>query len=327
MRHERRVVPIFLFTGILIFLLAGWGSAQEKFPSRPVQFVIPWAAGGGGTINAQALQPQFEKSIQGSIQIVNKPGGGGTIAWNYVANSAPDGYTTGITNQSFILTQYTTRTGVNFRKVDPVLMVVDIPAALGRKGGRPLEDLQRVPPLRQGEPGKGSDGELRDGGELPCLRAGHRNGHRGEIHPCALQGQQSEDHRPSRGPCGFRRVRNFHSPSFRGRQKIPAPGGRGYGEKPGCPGCPVHQRRRIRTGPDRGLVFLDRPEGGSRRTGSRPSTMPSRQPWRPRSIRSITGNWAGLRGTWGPRKCLRFSAKEDKTLKKIIDFSGFKPIE
>ena len=70
----------FAVTAILSLCPAGTIQAQEKFPTRPIQFIIPWAAGGGGTINAQALQPTFEKVVSGSVQIVNKPGGAGTIA-------------------------------------------------------------------------------------------------------------------------------------------------------------------------------------------------------------------------------------------------------
>jgi tripartite-type tricarboxylate transporter receptor subunit TctC len=142
------LVVIFTF----ISINSTWG--QEKFPSRPIQFIIPWAAGGGGTINAQMLQPQFEKSIGGSVQIVNKPGGGGTIAWNYIAYSPPDGYTVGITNQSFILTQYTTRTGVNYKRVDPLLMVVDIPAALAVKHDAPWRSFKEYINYAKANPGK-----------------------------------------------------------------------------------------------------------------------------------------------------------------------------
>jgi putative tricarboxylic transport membrane protein len=148
------------FLGILGIVLAaglifgGLSWAQEKYPSRPIQFIIPWAPGGGGTINAQTLQPVFEKTIQGSIQIVNKTGGGGTIAWNYVANSPPDGYTAGIINPSFLLTQYTTKTGVSFKKVDPIIMVVDIPAALVVKADAPWKSFKEYIAYAKANPGK-----------------------------------------------------------------------------------------------------------------------------------------------------------------------------
>ncbi len=142
MKQGKWAMSILVPTGIFFFLLSGWGTAQEKFPTRSIQFIIPWAAGGGGTVNAQALQPHFEKAIQGSVQIINKPGGGGTIGWNYLANASPDGYTVGVTNQSFILTQYTTRTGVSFKRVDPIIMVIDMPAALAVKMDAPWKNFK-----------------------------------------------------------------------------------------------------------------------------------------------------------------------------------------
>ncbi len=154
MKTQGRMFFILMVAGLVLPLWSGWAAGQEKFPSRSIQFIIPWAAGGGGTINAQALQPHFEKAIQGSVQIINKPGGGGTIAWNYVANSVPDGYTVGITNQSFILTQYTTKTGVSFKKVDPIIMVVDMPATLGVKADAPWKTFKEFISYAQANPGK-----------------------------------------------------------------------------------------------------------------------------------------------------------------------------
>ena len=151
--RKQSMTMVALWVTLFLFPAAN-GFAQDKFPDRPIQFIIPWAAGGGGTVNAQALQPHFEKAIGGSIQIVNKPGGGGTIAWNYVANAAPDGYTVAVTNQSFILTQYTTRTGVSFKKVDPIIMVIDMPAALAVKTDAPWKNFKEYISYAQANPGK-----------------------------------------------------------------------------------------------------------------------------------------------------------------------------
>ncbi|OHE26500.1 MAG: hypothetical protein A3J94_15695, partial [Syntrophus sp. RIFOXYC2_FULL_54_9] len=145
---------ILTVAGVLLLLSSGWGGAQEQFPNRAIQFVIPWAPGGGGTVNAQVLQPHFEKAINGSIQIVNKAGGGGTIGWNYLANSPPDGYTTGVVNQSFLLTQYTTRTGVSYKKIDPLLMVVDMSAALAVKVDAPWKSFKEYISYAKANPGK-----------------------------------------------------------------------------------------------------------------------------------------------------------------------------
>jgi len=154
MMSGKRFGSILTAVGISLLLSAGWGAAQEKFPNRSIQFIIPWGAGGGGTVNAQLLQPTFEKTINGSIQIVNKPGGGGTIGWNYLANSPPDGYTTGVFNQSLLLTQYTTRTGVSFKRLDPMLMVIDMSAVLAVKVDAPWKTFKEFISYAKANPGK-----------------------------------------------------------------------------------------------------------------------------------------------------------------------------
>ncbi len=142
-----------VLAAVLMLSGGGAGWAQEKFPARPIQFVIPWAAGGGGTINAQALQPQFEKTV-GSVQIVNKPGGAGTIAWNYVANSPADGYTLGIVNPSTVVTQYTTKTGVPFDRFDPIAFTVYIPAGVVVRADSPWKTFKEFIAYAKANPGK-----------------------------------------------------------------------------------------------------------------------------------------------------------------------------
>ena len=152
--NKKSIGVIIALTGVLSVISAAPVWAQEKFPSRAVQFIIPWAAGGGGTINAQALQPHFEKAIGGSVQIVNKPGGAGTIAWNFVANSPPDGYTTGIVNPSTVVTLYTTKTGVPLDRFDPIAYTVYIPAGVVVRVESPWKTFREFIDHAKANPGK-----------------------------------------------------------------------------------------------------------------------------------------------------------------------------
>jgi tripartite-type tricarboxylate transporter receptor subunit TctC len=152
--NKKSIEVIFALAAVLSVIFAGPVWAQEKFPTRPIQFIIPWAAGGGGTINAQALQPHFEKTIGGSVQIVNKPGGAGTIAWNFVANSPPDGYVTGIVNPSTVVTLYTTKTGVPFERFDPIAYTVYIPAGVVVRAESPWKTFKEFIDHAKANPGK-----------------------------------------------------------------------------------------------------------------------------------------------------------------------------
>jgi tripartite-type tricarboxylate transporter receptor subunit TctC len=72
--------------------LAGAAGAQT-FPDHPIRFVIPFAAGGGSDVMARVIAEPLSQRLGQPVVIDNKPGGNATIGAEYVAKSAPDGYT------------------------------------------------------------------------------------------------------------------------------------------------------------------------------------------------------------------------------------------
>jgi tripartite-type tricarboxylate transporter receptor subunit TctC len=76
---------------------AAW--AQDKWPSRPINFVLPYAAGGGTDAIARAFADKLGQKIGGSVVVDNRPGAGGNIATDAVSTAAPDGYTLLMGNQ------------------------------------------------------------------------------------------------------------------------------------------------------------------------------------------------------------------------------------
>lgn len=67
--------------------------AAEKFPSRPIKLIVPLAAGGVTDVIARIVAKQMSKELDGSIIVVNRPGGNSEIGNSSVAQSNPDGYT------------------------------------------------------------------------------------------------------------------------------------------------------------------------------------------------------------------------------------------
>ncbi|HXD07397.1 MAG TPA: tripartite tricarboxylate transporter substrate binding protein [Burkholderiaceae bacterium] len=63
------------------------------YPARPVEWVVPYPAGGGTDVVARTLAENLAKSLGQSFVINNKPGAGTNIAADYVARARPDGYT------------------------------------------------------------------------------------------------------------------------------------------------------------------------------------------------------------------------------------------
>lgn len=68
-------------------------AAEQEFPSRPVRFMIPLAAGGGGDITVRAVSQKLNAAWGQSVVVDNRPGGTGAIALETVARAQPDGYT------------------------------------------------------------------------------------------------------------------------------------------------------------------------------------------------------------------------------------------
>ena len=68
-------------------------SAQDKYPSKPVKIVVPYAPGGATDIIARILGEQLRQILGQSFVVENKPGAFGIVAIEEMARSKPDGYT------------------------------------------------------------------------------------------------------------------------------------------------------------------------------------------------------------------------------------------
>src|SRR5438270_9758131 len=68
-------------------------SAQEKYPNRPVHFIVSFAAGGSNDIIARVLCDWLSEHFGQQFVVENRTGASGNVGAQSVINSAPDGYT------------------------------------------------------------------------------------------------------------------------------------------------------------------------------------------------------------------------------------------
>jgi tripartite-type tricarboxylate transporter receptor subunit TctC len=66
--------------------------SQDRWPSRPVRILVPFAPGGTTDILARALAPELSRAFGQQFIVDNKPGAGGNVGAAEIAKSAPDGY-------------------------------------------------------------------------------------------------------------------------------------------------------------------------------------------------------------------------------------------
>jgi tripartite-type tricarboxylate transporter receptor subunit TctC len=61
--------------------------AQDSYPDKPVHLIIAFVPGGATDTLARQLQNDLQTALGAPVVIENRPGAGGTLAWNYVASS------------------------------------------------------------------------------------------------------------------------------------------------------------------------------------------------------------------------------------------------
>ena len=65
----------------------------QSYPSRPIRYIVPVAAGGGSDFVARTVTERWSKALGATFVVDNQGGGGGVIACQTAAKAAPDGYT------------------------------------------------------------------------------------------------------------------------------------------------------------------------------------------------------------------------------------------
>lgn len=72
--------------------------AQDRYPSKPITFIVPYAAGGSSDTRSRQLAQHMSETLGVPVVVENRPGASGNIGTSQIARSKPDGYTIGLGN-------------------------------------------------------------------------------------------------------------------------------------------------------------------------------------------------------------------------------------
>src|SRR5260370_10347645 len=78
---------------VAIVFSAGGAVAQERYPQKPLRIGVPFGPGGSTDIIARLIAERLSGALGQPVVIENRPGAAGNIGAEFVARSAPDGYT------------------------------------------------------------------------------------------------------------------------------------------------------------------------------------------------------------------------------------------
>lgn len=110
----------FLSAGVVAAGIAVGASAASAFPNGPIEFVIPFGAGGSADIEGRLLAEKMSEELGVPVTPVNRPGAGGAVTYTYIKNAKPDGRTIGWNSTSVLTTTNLGNTDFPYDAIDHV---------------------------------------------------------------------------------------------------------------------------------------------------------------------------------------------------------------
>lgn len=90
---QRQKISVKLFIGAAAGLALAAPAFAQDYPSRAIEYIIPFNPGGESDITARLQQPLMEEALGVGVNVRHQPGGGGAVAWSEFQNNAePDGH-------------------------------------------------------------------------------------------------------------------------------------------------------------------------------------------------------------------------------------------
>jgi tripartite-type tricarboxylate transporter receptor subunit TctC len=151
---------------LFLLLLTSNAWAQSDYPNKPVRLVVGFAAGGISDVFGRAIAIPLAKQLGQQVIVENKPGAGTTIAGDYIARSAPDGYTLwlqDITTHAINANLYTKLPYDTLKDFSYVAMVASTPLMLVVHPSTPANNVRELIALLKANPGKYSYGSSGNG--------------------------------------------------------------------------------------------------------------------------------------------------------------------
>lgn len=146
----------------LVAAFCSLAATAQNFPDRPLKLVVPFAAGGIVDVTARQVGQKLAEELGEPVIIDNRPGAGGALGTDYVAKSAPDGYTLLMAFDTHAVNPliYKTLKFDTFTDFAPVSMVATVPLVFAGSPGLPSKNLADLVQLANARPGRLSYGSV-----------------------------------------------------------------------------------------------------------------------------------------------------------------------
>lgn len=117
------------------------GEQGKAYPTKPISFIVPWAAGGMTDMSSRMASAVWQKALGQSVNVVNRTGGGGVVGHLAISQARPDGYTLGAVTVDITLLHHTGITDLTYENYTPIALLVNNPAAITVRADAPWDSL------------------------------------------------------------------------------------------------------------------------------------------------------------------------------------------
>ncbi|MBI4189162.1 MAG: tripartite tricarboxylate transporter substrate binding protein [Betaproteobacteria bacterium] len=131
-------------------------TSAERYPDRPIRFIVPFAEGGPGDILARLIGQKLTASWGQPVIVENRPGAGGTIGSELGARSAPDGHTLILASSTHAINPslYAKLPYDTVKDFQPITLMISMPNILVVNSSLPVNSLEDLITLARSKPGQ-----------------------------------------------------------------------------------------------------------------------------------------------------------------------------
>ena len=137
-----------LFASVTVLCVAlmwaGDAAAKSKYPSKPVQLIVPWKPGGGTDVVMRIITHYASQCLEEPMVVVNVPGVGGTLGPRKAKDAKPDGYTLVTLHQTLIFSKLSGVCDFAYSSFIPIAGMTNTPDILTVRGDAPWNNLKEL---------------------------------------------------------------------------------------------------------------------------------------------------------------------------------------
>jgi len=130
--------------------------AQNNYPNKPINFIVPYGAGGGADSRSRQIAQKMSVILKQPIIVDNKPGAGGNIGTEFISRAAPDGYTIGMGNFAPMAVNKTLFGNLRYdpeMDLTPIVLIEKGPLVLVVNPNSPYKTVQDIVNAAKAKPG------------------------------------------------------------------------------------------------------------------------------------------------------------------------------